>query len=95
MVQIVGPEPEQASLPDLPETAAAGLMVPRAVALAKATALPLPASPQHASPEAPARHSINARVSCQQPLAPRYVKHTAKHSRRCSSTQPCIQQHAC
>ena len=40
------------------------MMLPRAVALAKATALPLPASPLNATPgEAPARASGNAQVS--------------------------------
>lgn len=40
------------------------MMLPRAVALAKATALPLPASPLNATPgEAPARTSGNAQVS--------------------------------
>ena len=40
------------------------MMLPRAVALAKATALPLPASPVGATPgEAPARASGNAQVS--------------------------------
>ncbi len=39
------------------------MMLPRAVALAKATALPLPASPAGATPgEAPARASGNAQV---------------------------------
>ena len=47
---------------DLPKSMSA-MMLPRAVALAKATALPLPASPGQDTPkEAPARSSGNAMV---------------------------------
>lgn len=47
----------------LPKSVSA-MMLPRAVALAKATALPLPASPAQGNPgEAPARSSGNAMVS--------------------------------
>ena len=52
-----------AAQPEVPKSVPA-MMLPRAVALAKATALPLPVSPVGATPgEAPARASGNAQVS--------------------------------
>ena len=53
---------EESGLPALPRSVAADLMLPRAVALSMAAALPLPASPQHATPDPPARHSGTAKV---------------------------------
>lgn len=55
-------EPTAEKQHDLPKSMSA-MMLPRAVALAKATALPLPASPVQDDPrEAPARSSGNAMV---------------------------------
>ena len=55
-------EEDKSALPALPQSVTGNLMLPRAVALSQAAALPLPASPQHLTPEAPARHSGNAKV---------------------------------
>lgn len=55
------PQAKQTDLPAAPKSAAT-CMVPRAVALSQAAALPLPASPQHGNGDPPARHSANARV---------------------------------
>ena len=55
-------EPAENTQHEMPKGIPA-MMLPRAVALAKATALPLPASPVGATPgEAPARASGNAQV---------------------------------
>jgi len=55
-------EPAANAQHEMPKSMSA-MMLPRAVALAKATALPLPASPVGATPgEAPARASGNAQV---------------------------------
>ncbi|KAL0042004.1 hypothetical protein WJX77_000403 [Trebouxia sp. C0004] len=56
------PEPAADAQHEMPKSMSA-MMLPRAVALAKATALPLPASPVGATPgEAPARASGNAQA---------------------------------